>query len=175
MTLLLETPRLRVRAFAHDDLDALGALYADPAVTRFVCAPMDPLTAWRRAAAALAWCRDHSDPERPGVWAVEHRETGRLVGRVGLSSWTDHTTPVHELGYLIGTAWAGQGYATEAATAVRDHALSVLGLPRLVALVHPDNAASRAVLAKLGFSEEPHRRVIEGGQPRAVWHLRPGQ
>ncbi len=54
-------------------------------------------------------------------------------------------------------AW-GQGYATEAATAIRDHAFGALGLPRLTALIVPTNAASIRVAEKIGMQ---HARDIE--------------
>jgi RimJ/RimL family protein N-acetyltransferase len=168
---LLETDRLRLRAFRHDDLDALGRMYADPAVTRYVCAPLEPLQAYRMAAGALAFLRRHADPTQPGLWAIERRADGVLMGRVGLSAW--HDPDGHrdrwELGYLLGSPYWGHGFATEAARAVRDHARDHLDLGALVALVHPDNVPSHRVLAKLGFAAEPGRRVEEMGQPRMVW------
>jgi RimJ/RimL family protein N-acetyltransferase len=167
-TVLLETARLRLRAFTHSDLDALGALYADPTVTRFVCPPLDRLAAFRVAARALAFCAERSDPTQPGIWAIEH--AGVLVGRVGLSRWRDHDHPVFELGFLLATRWTGRGLATEAASALQNHAFATLGLRRLVALVHPNNTASQTVLRKLGFVQEAGRTEREHNQPREVWH-----
>ena len=170
MTVLLSTERLRLRAFRHDDLDALGALFADPVVLRYLRAPLDRLGAFRMAAGALSFLQQHGDPVRPGIWAIERVADGALIGRVGLSAWSDAGGgPRWELGYLLGSRWFGQGYATEAARAVRDHAWTRLGLEALVALVHPDNAASHRVLAKLDFSWDGARTAEEAGQPRQVW------
>lgn len=168
---LLETDRLRLRAFQHDDLDALGRLYADPAVTRYICAPLERVQAYRMAAGALVHLRAQSDPARPGLWAIERRRDGVVMGRVGLTLWRDQSRRRDrwELGYLLGSPYWGHGFATEAARAVRDHARDHLGLGDLVALVHPDNGPSHRVLAKLGFTAEPGRRVEEVGQPRMVW------
>lgn len=59
-----------------------------------------------------------------------------------------------ELGYRFLPEFWGKGLATEAATAAIDYARDGLGLRRLIALVHPDNAASARVLAKLAFLRE---------------------
>ena len=63
----------------------------------------------------------------------------------------DGIGPEYELGYALGTRWWGLGYATEAASAVRDYALGELALPRVLALVRPDNAASIHVVEKIGM------------------------
>jgi RimJ/RimL family protein N-acetyltransferase len=67
-----------------------------------------------------------------------------------LSKQIDGVTEVELIYLLAAHAW-GQGYATEAATALRDHALGELALPRLVALIEPAHTASARVAAKLGF------------------------
>jgi RimJ/RimL family protein N-acetyltransferase len=64
----------------------------------------------------------------------------------------------NELGYRFLPEFWGNGLATEAGRASIDFARSVLGLKRLVALVHPENAASARVLGKLGFSIEKQIR-----------------
>ena len=86
------------------------------------------------------------------VLAVELRGTGEVVGYCGLFAVDGRPPDEPELAYELLTAAHGRGYATEAAQAVvdwaRDH-----GYPRLWADVWDWNAASRRVLAKLGFSE----------------------
>jgi ribosomal-protein-alanine N-acetyltransferase len=70
-----------------------------------------------------------------------------------------------EVGYVLGREYWGRGYATEAATAMRDHALGSLGLRRLIALVDHGNEASKRVAAKLGMAYERdvgfHGRVVQ--------------
>jgi [ribosomal protein S5]-alanine N-acetyltransferase len=58
---------------------------------------------------------------------------------------------VYELGFHIRTAYWGQGIAQEAALAVVKFGFETLGAKALFAGHHPDNGASRRVLAKLGF------------------------
>ena len=61
------------------------------------------------------------------------------------------------MGYLLGREFWGQGYATEAAAAVRDWALDALDAERLIALIQPGNERSVAVALKLGM--EPAEEV----------------
>lgn len=92
-----------------------------------------------------------------GPCVVERRAGGEAVGTCGLlrKSWLD----APDLGYALLPEAAGRGYATEAGRAVVDRALDALGLPRVVAVVQPDNAASIRVLEKLGFA--PDGIVVE--------------
>jgi RimJ/RimL family protein N-acetyltransferase len=57
----------------------------------------------------------------------------------------------------------GRGYATEAAAACRDFARDVLQESHLVAIIHPDNDASRRVAEKIGlhFEEEDRSGAID--------------
>jgi RimJ/RimL family protein N-acetyltransferase len=88
-----------------------------------------------------------------------------VLGRCGILNWeTDPWRPVAraetdeptetEIGYLLGRPHWGRGYATEAATAVRDYALSELGEERLIALIQDGNVASKRVAEKLGMAYE---------------------
>ena len=56
-----------------------------------------------------------------------------------------------------------QGYATEAACAVRDYAFTTLRLPRLVSLVRPGNRASARVAEKVGLKKL--ERIQRYGRP----------
>jgi len=100
-----------------------------------------------------------------GQFAVERKEDGAVLGRCGILIWeTDPWKPVAkaeatkptetEIGYLLGRPHWGRGYATEAATAVRDHALTELGEERLIALIRHGNVASKRVAEKLGMQYE---------------------
>jgi RimJ/RimL family protein N-acetyltransferase len=75
-----------------------------------------------------------------------------------------------ELGYRISPAWWNRGLATEAGEAWRRHGLQALGIPRLIAFAHPDNAASLRVLEKLDFA---FQRMDEmGGMHARVYSIR---
>lgn len=154
----LLTERLELRAFEPGDLEALHAVYGDPEVTRFI--PAYPTLEHTRRALDI-----HVREARkgnPAFWALIERESGDLIGDAGLGL-IEGIGPEFELGYTIGPRWWGRGYATEAARAVRDHALGPLALPELLALVRPENVASINVLEKIGM-EHVGRRHAYGAE-----------
>jgi [ribosomal protein S5]-alanine N-acetyltransferase len=90
-----------------------------------------------------------------GPYAVMKKDSPELIGYCGLFLFPeiDGYSEV-EIGYRLGRATWGNGYATEAAAAVRDFALHDLHLQRLIALIDPDNSASLRVAQKLGMQYE---------------------
>lgn len=151
----LATGRLRLRPLVAADGDAVVALFADPAMSRYFAADFsDPGQARAlvtdRVAAAL--------PPGYGHWAVEH--AGALIGVASLRRSSTLPGHVAEIGYSVATKHTGHGFATEAVTAILDHAHGVLGLPAVFALVHEDNAASLAVVAHTGFLDVGVRQAF---------------
>jgi RimJ/RimL family protein N-acetyltransferase len=90
------------------------------------------------------------------------KESGLLIGDCGLERMEVGGVPEVELGYDLRSDHWGQGLATEAASAVRGFAFNALGLPRLVSLIRPSNAASCRVAEKIGMQRE--REIDRGGQ-----------
>jgi ribosomal-protein-alanine N-acetyltransferase len=93
-----------------------------------------------------------SDPDLLGwgIWLIIERSTATMVGDLGFKGRADDTGTI-DLGYLVFGASRGQGYATEAAAALCDWAAAQPGVTRIVAVCHPENAASRQVLQKIGM------------------------
>lgn len=142
----IETARLRLRARRLDDLEAIVAMDADPAVRRFIGGPLDPAPHRAEVRRNIVGGR----PEPHASWAVEWRDRSGLLGLCGLSR-SEETGGLTQIGWrLLPPAW-GQGVATEAARAVLARALGPLGLRTVVALVHPDNRASIRVAEKIGM------------------------
>ncbi|HKJ60922.1 MAG TPA: GNAT family N-acetyltransferase [Hyphomicrobiales bacterium] len=83
------------------------------------------------------------------VWALVRQEDGVFMGVVGLMTKSEEDAAT--IGYWLGRDYWGQGYMTEAATAVARFAFETLKLPYLRSGHLADNAASASVLAKLGF------------------------
>ena len=94
-----------------------------------------------------------------GLYLTALKEDGAPMGLCGLIK-RDSLKDV-DIGYAFLPRHAGQGYAFEAASAVLTHAKNDIGLPRIVATVRPDNAASIRLLEKLGLRYE--RTVQPGG------------
>ena len=141
----LETERLILRGWRESDLDAWAAVCADPEVTHFIGGVRDRADAWRSIATYLG----HWMLRGYGLWVLESRADEAFVGRAGL--WSPEGWPGIEVGWTLGRAAWGQGYATEAARAAMAWAWDVLGLPRLIAVIDPRNARSIAVAQRLGM------------------------
>ena len=143
----LETPRLRLRPVRSFDADAFFAFLGDPDAMRYTHCHAS-VRDCRRRLAAFEWQR-----RRQGYapWAITGKAGGQLLGWGGV--YRDPFDPGWgpELGYAFHPAACGQGYATELANACLAWADQVLNLPDVWAFVHPDNAASRRVLEKVGF------------------------
>jgi RimJ/RimL family protein N-acetyltransferase len=141
---ILVTKRLRLRSFRRSDIDEYAAMNADPEVMRYLGGAWDQGRAWRH----MAFLVGHWQIGPAGMWAVEQRETGAFVGRVGFAQpdgW-----PGFELAWALARRWWGRGYATESARAALDHAFSSLKKSRIISLIHPENHASIRVAERLG-------------------------
>lgn len=84
-----------------------------------------------------------------GLWATALRTGGEPIGICGLVKREGLEDA--DIGYAFLERFWGQGYAKEAAAAVLDHARSVIGLSKVVAITTPANAGSIAVLEKIGL------------------------
>lgn len=84
-----------------------------------------------------------------GIFGVFERDTGRFVGQTILQPLPETCEP--EIGYHFLVEAQGRGYATEAAKRLLDYGFRELQLPRIVAVVLPDNNPSQAVMKKLGL------------------------
>jgi ribosomal-protein-alanine N-acetyltransferase len=168
---ILETPRLRLRELRPDDEDALAELFADPEVMRWIGTGgvRTREDARRVIERELAGYRELGY----GDWATTLRGSDELIGLCGVLRWPDLAGREEiEVAYLLGRAWWGRGYATEAATAIRDRALATLERERLVCLVYHDNIASAAVARKLGMVWD--KDVALGDQTVAMYALPTG-
>jgi ribosomal-protein-alanine N-acetyltransferase len=145
----IETERLLLRPFRHDDAEPLHAIWGNPAAARFGGAYRRPETVEdtrRYLVPILA-----GQAERGyASWAVVERAGGRLIGDCGLFP-ADDAGPDVELAYGLAPDVWGRGYATEAARASLRAGFEELGLERVVADVDPSNRASVRVLEKLGM------------------------
>ena len=81
------------------------------------------------------------------------KETGRLIGRVGVEHREELGGEL-ELGYAIGIPYQRQGYATEVCEAVLTYTKEELGMPSVCCLIDEGNVISEHLAAKLGFSFE---------------------
>jgi RimJ/RimL family protein N-acetyltransferase len=146
----LETERLVLRSFRADDHGPYAAMSADPEVMRFIGtgATQTPAESWR----SMAFLIGHWALRGYGMWAIELRSSGELVGRAGFlepPGW-----PGFELGWLLARPHWGHGYATEAARAALRYAFVELGRERVISLIRPGNERSVKVARSIGSALE---------------------
>ena len=151
----LHTERLLLRAFRRTDVRDLYAYASNPHV--------GPRAGWAPHTGP-EMSRDvlRSLIERGEVWAVVLKETGRVIGSIGLHDDDRRTAPhVRMIGYDLSESYWNQGLMSEATAAVLGYAFGHLHLDVVSAYCHRDNVASVRVLEKCGFTAEGCLRRAE--------------
>jgi RimJ/RimL family protein N-acetyltransferase len=171
-SLVLETPRLRLRPPRLEDFDAWAKFMDDETAAKFVGGRQPRATAWR-AFMTMCGCWHMTGI---AMFSVIEKSTGQWVGRLG--PWAPEGWPAPEVGWGIARQHWGKGYASEGAAAAMDYAFDVLGWADVIHCIHVDNAASQGVAKKLGsrnlrrvsmpvpYENEP---VEAWGQSREEW------
>ncbi|MGH7287351.1 MAG: GNAT family N-acetyltransferase [Myxococcota bacterium] len=139
-----------MRPLLHADLERLTEIWTDPEVARLLLTrPRDRAEVEERLLAMIEHARLW------GLWALELRATGALIGRCGFYPYRGEGArpplPEPELAYFVAREQWGLGLASEAARAALDALFGSHSCERSLALVHPENAASRRVLEKVGM------------------------
>jgi ribosomal-protein-alanine N-acetyltransferase len=168
---VIETERLVLRKPRPEDAPDLAGAYAEPETVRLI---------GDGSTATLAEVEEAIDEwlARWGRWDVgffslERKEDARVLGRAGFLRWDPETWQIGgvetELGWLLAREHWGQGYATEAALALRDWAFEERGLTRLVSLIQHGNVRSIRVAERLG--ERYERDVEIRGKPSRLYSI----
>lgn len=163
--IILETSRLRLRELTRDDADDLERILGDPEVMRYYPRP-------KTRDESLAWIDWNLDLYRRcgfGLWAVILKADGKFIGDCGLTLQEVEGREYVEVGYHIDKDRWNSGFATEGATACRDHAFATLAVERLIAIVDHRNIPSRRVAEKLGMGVS--REVVRNGRPQLVYEM----
>ena len=155
---MLETERLRLRLPRLEDAQAVAGFLADPEVMRFLGAgvTLSRADAWRSMAGFLG----HWALRGYGMWALEEKATGTLVGRAGFlnpEGW-----PGFELGWTLGRPYWGRGFATEAARRALAFAFEELARDRVMSLIRPANTPSMRVAERLGETRTGEIELLGG-------------
>jgi ribosomal-protein-alanine N-acetyltransferase len=148
---VIETERLKLREMSEVDAAFMLEILNDPGFVRYVG---DRGVRTIEEAARYISERFVESYRRNGfgLWLVETKDEGAPAGICGLLN--RGTLPGVEVGYAFLPPFRSKGYAFEAASAATTYARDVLDLPRLYAVVNPDNAVSIRVLEKLGLRFE---------------------
>ena len=163
MVPVIETARLRLRAFQERDLEPQAETLRDAEVMRHLGGrPLAREDVWRRMLSGLGLWAMYGY----GYWVVESREDGRYLGQVGFADFKRELEPsiegLPEMGWILAPWAQGQGFASEAVAAGLGWAAEELPGRDVVAIIAPDNAPSIRVAEKAGFVEEARSSYHDG-------------
>ena len=176
----LETERLILREPEAADRDGYAEIWGDPEVVRFLGGrTLSPDEVPEGIERMLKQWNRHG----VGLFSVLRKRDERLVGRVGYLLWDSErwVNAMHEelegdleleIGWVVARAFWNQGYATEAATACRDHAFGALARDRVISLIAPENLPSIRVAEKMGERYERDVEIMVG--PVGLYALEKG-
>lgn len=145
------TGRLRLEPITAAHAPAMCAVLADPALYTVIGGQPPDLASLTRRYAALAGQRSPDGTQAWLNWAVLLRAGGAAVGTVQATVVAEGGRLVAELAWIVGVRHQGNGYAREAAGAVRGW-LAARGVDRFRAHIHPGHAASARVAAAIGLA-----------------------
>jgi RimJ/RimL family protein N-acetyltransferase len=151
--MLLETPRLTIRPWSHDEADRLLDILSRIEVVEWL-GDGEPVLMKDLDEAHDRIDVYHARSAEPplGFWAIEVRATGVVAGSVLLLTLPNAEHGEVEVGWHLHPDSWGHGYATEAARAVVGHGLDH-GLPEVYAITHATNERSQAVCRRLGLDD----------------------
>ena len=153
----IEIDGLVLRPLQLSDLDTLTEIWGDPEVTRFLpsrgaAIPRD------KVEKSLQSFIEHWQQREYGIWAIVESDSSEMIGYCGLR-YLDELKEV-ELVYGLAKAYWGRNIMTKAAKAAVCWGFEVAKLERIVALVLPDNHASKRVIEKLSFNYEKQIEIF---------------
>jgi ribosomal-protein-alanine N-acetyltransferase len=148
----LTTPRLLLRRWRDEDRAPFAALNRDAEVMRHFPAPLSA----RESDALIADIESHFRRHGFGLWALQSRESGELLGFTGLCfvSFAADFTPAVEIGWRLRRSSWGHGYAAEASRASLAFGFDELGFEEIVSFTSTLNERSRAVMERIGMTRD---------------------
>ncbi|MFE6052455.1 GNAT family N-acetyltransferase [Kitasatospora sp. NPDC056446] len=165
----LTTERLVLRRFTPADVDDLVALDGDPEVMRYLTGGKPSAREWVEDTLLPCYLEHYRRYGDLGWWAAEERAGGGFLGWFEFRPTQEGERAEVELGYRLGRAGWGRGYATEGARALVRRGFTEGGVERVVAYTMAANARSRRVMEKTGLSyvrtfHEDYPEMIPGSE-----------
>jgi len=164
-TMELQTPRLVLRSFREEDVDAMAQLFANSNFMRFSLGVfIEPKQTIAFIEKVMGWDRAGI----PSQFAVIPRGENAIVGYCGFYHHAEVPEEI-EIGYRLHPDYWNRGLITEAARAVRDHGFRDRKLSRVISLIHPENIPSRRVAEKNGMAIE--KQITFRGFPTLLYAM----
>ncbi len=165
---ILDTERCRIREITPGDVDRLYEIYADKQITKY----MENLYENREDEIAYTkeYIRCHYGFYDFGMWIVEEKKTGHIIGRAGFDMRQGYEIP--ELGFMIARNKQRSGYAREVCEALLIYGKDQLGFECVGAFTNPENSAAIGLLSKLGFvyQQEKKTESVKGDKETLVYY-----
>jgi RimJ/RimL family protein N-acetyltransferase len=164
----IQAQRLKFRKYKDDDFDYLYSLFSDPEMVRYIGEGKTRDREGTRNFLEWIYSTYKVGPDM-GLMVLVDKDDNNPIGHAGLVPQTIDGAEELEIGYWISRKHWGKGYATEAAKALRDYGRKNLGKERFIALIQPENVASKRVANKLGMNLE--KEIILGGQNVHIYSI----
>lgn len=149
---IIETDRLILRTWKNADRDAYFHINKDPKVIEFLRGSLtiEEISNFITAA------NTHQDEHGYTLWAAELKDTGEMIGFIGLNytTFVSYFTPAIEVGWRLGSQYWGYGYATEGAKAALEFGFKNCGLEEIVSFTVPANIRSIKVMERIGMNRD---------------------
>jgi len=146
----LQTKRLRFRNYTNADFYFLKGLLQSKDMMRYIGDGQTRNDA--EVEQFLTWIYTHyRENEETGLKIIENRKTGEPIGHAGIVPQVINGESHYEIGYWIAKAYWGQGFATEAAEAIKQYAQEEMHLTELIAIIQPGNAPSKRIAETIGM------------------------
>ena len=144
---IIETDRLILREYTMDDFDDLYEILSDPETMAHYPSPYDAdgTVRW------LKWSLDNYQKYGFGLWAIELKRSGKFIGDCGITMQNIDGQNLPEIGYHINKNYWRQGYAKEAAKAVRDWIFKNTSFYEVYSYMTYTNIASYSTAASVGM------------------------
>ena len=151
---VLQTERLLLREHRLDDFPAIAAMWADPAVTKYIGGnPRPEEECWLKFLRAAGFWTHLGF----GYWIIEEKRSGAVIGECGFGDFKRDMTPSiagkMEMGWALAAQVHGRGLASEAVAAALQWADDHKAGLQICCLIEENNAASIRIAEKNGFSE----------------------
>lgn len=147
---VLETERLRLTNWLPEHLDDLIKLHGYPEVARYLDNDGVPWPREKAESRLATWAKNFAE-HRMGKLRAIRKSDGVLVGRAGFGIYEPTGEP--EIGYSLFPEHWGNGYATEAASGLRDWIFRETNWDHFIGLADIRNEPSLSVLRRIGMTE----------------------
>jgi ribosomal-protein-alanine N-acetyltransferase len=148
----LVTERLLMRRWERSDREPFAAINADEQVMELLSGPLTRA----ESDGFIESIEAHFDEHGYGLWALQLRDGGELIGLAGLNTvaFSAHFTPAVEIGWRLARSAWGEGYASEAARAALRVGFEQAGLTEIVSMTTELNLRSQAVMRRIGMGRD---------------------